>query len=243
VRNHRLGHLLHQGLVFANTQAPQGIPVKTDINQGMGVFPPQIREHPALDNAEQELTAITPGIPATSGPARRQISGLDGLLACCRIRDAGVKAHHDIGPQGLLDGNCLLGAEKELRAIQMGAKGCAGLGDLRQFLEAEDLESAAIRQNGPIPVHELVQAAETPDQLMAGPNIQMIGIAQDNLGIHLFQVFRSHGLHRRLGAHRHENRGLEDAVQGTHLAPAGGAEDELPRRVKGDLLCMEKGLR
>ena len=51
----------------------------------------------------------------------------------------------------------------------------------------------------------------------------MIGIAQNDLRADLFQVFRRHGLDRGLGAHRHEDRGFDVAVQGGEPARAGMA--------------------
>ena len=220
--DHRLGHLLHLSLVFTDTQAAQGIAVKADIDQRMGMFPTQIGIHPALHNPEKELIGPTLRLPAAPGPASGEIRRLDRLVPGGRIRNTGIKAHHDIRAQGLLYLNRLLRPEKELGTVQVRTKGRALLGDLGQLLQAEDLESAAIGEDGPIPVHKLVQAAETPDQLMAGPDIEMIGITEDNLGIHLGQVFRGDGLHRAQSAHRHKYRGLKGSMFGGHLAPTGG---------------------
>ena len=53
-------------------------------------------------------------------------------------------------------------------AVQMRLKGDARFGDLAQAGEAEDLESAGIRQDGARPRHEAVQAAKLADGSMAG---------------------------------------------------------------------------
>ena len=105
----------------------------------------------------------------------------------------------------------------------MGFEGSAFLGDLGEILEAEDLKTAAVGEDGPVPVHEFMQAAEAADQLMAGPDVEMVGVAEDDLGAQLLEVFRGHALDRGLGAHRHEDRGLHRAVQGAHLAAPGRA--------------------
>jgi len=44
-------------------------------------------------------------------------------------------------------------------------------GDLAQPAQAEDLEASGIGEDGPRPVHELVQAAEAADGLVPRPQI------------------------------------------------------------------------
>ena len=53
-------------------------------------------------------------------------------------------------------------------AVQMRAEQHAFFGDLAQAAQAEDLEAAGIGEDGPRPVHELVQPAELADRLVAG---------------------------------------------------------------------------
>ena len=72
-------------------------------------------------------------------------------------------------------------------AVQVRAEQHAFFGDLAQRVETENLESARIGEDRPGPVHELVQAAELADGLVAGPEEQMIGIAQDDLGVQIVQ--------------------------------------------------------
>jgi len=113
-------------------------------------------------------------------------------------------------------------AEEQLRAVEVRTEGRPFLGDRRQILEAEDLEAAAVGQDRSGPVHEAVETAEALDQLMAGPDEEMVGVAEDDLGPHLQQILRGHRLDGGLGADRHEDRRLEDAVPGPDLAAPGG---------------------
>ena len=46
--------------------------------------------------------------------------------------------------------------------------------------EAEHLEAAAVRQDRPIPAGEFVEATAPGDQLIAGAEHQVIGIAKNN---------------------------------------------------------------
>ena len=48
--------------------------------------------------------------------------------------------------------------------------------------EAEHLIAAAVGQDRPRPADEAVQAAAPRDEIVAGPQIQVIGVAQQDLG-------------------------------------------------------------
>ena len=61
-------------------------------------------------------------------------------------------------------------------------KTACSLGDLDAMGEAEELEAAAVGQDRAVPAHEAVQAAQRRDHLFAGPQGQVIGVAQDHLG-------------------------------------------------------------
>ena len=93
------------------------------------------------------------------------------------------------------------------------------LGYFCQIPQAEYLKASGIGQNRALPVHERVQAAELSDQFMTRPDKEMIGVAEDNLGAKLDEIFRGDGLDRRLGADRHENRGCEACHAGLPASP------------------------
>ena len=84
--------------------------------------------------------------------------------------------------------------------------------DLRGIAEAEDLETAGIGENGPIPAHELVQPTRTRHHTRARPEIQVIGVRQDNAGARLRELPRRQGFDRRPCAHRHEAGSLHHTV-------------------------------
>ena len=62
---------------------------------------------------------------------------------------------------------------------------------------------------------------------MPWPQIEMVGIAQDNLGAQLFQDVLRNGFDRPSGAHRHERGRLYRAVGGGDARLAGRAGLEL----------------
>ena len=60
--------------------------------------------------------------------------------------------------------------------------------DFADFGEAENLEAAAVGENGLVPVHEFVQPAGGADDVEAGAQIEMIGVAENDLRAHLVAV-------------------------------------------------------
>jgi hypothetical protein len=68
---------------------------------------------------------------------------------------------------------------------------------------------------------EAVQAAEGAITSSPGPQPQVEGVAQDDLRAHLLERARQHALDRAVGAHRHEDRRLDDAVVQREAAAAG----------------------
>ena len=94
-------------------------------------------------------------------------------------------------------------------------------GDLGQILETENLEPPGIGEDWPIPVHKLVQTAEAANEFVAGTDIEVVGVTEDDLRPDLDQILRCHRLDRTQGAHRHEDRRLHGAVQGRDFAAAG----------------------
>ena len=118
----------------------------------------------------------------------------------------------------------------------MRAEGDARFGDGAQRSQRHDLESAGIGQDRVRPVHEAVQSAQGRDALGAGPQHQVIGVAEQDLGAGGGDRLRLHRLHRRGRAHGHEGRRLDGAVRGRDAAAPGGA-------VGGEELEAERGRR
>src|SRR5436190_16817415 len=95
--------------------------------------------------------------------------------------------------------------------------------DLAPRREAEQLIPAAVGEDGALPADETVQTAAARDQLVAGAQVQVIGVAEDDLRAGLFEVALAHRLDASLRADRHERRRLHDAVRRAQLAKARGA--------------------
>ena len=85
------------------------------------------------------------------------------------------------------------------------------------------LKAAAIGQDRQRPVHEGVQAAERGDALGAGPQHQVISIAEHDFGAGRGYGLRQQALHGALRADRHEGRRLHAPMRRDDLAAARGA--------------------
>ena len=67
-------------------------------------------------------------------------------------------------------------------AVVDGAEGDAVVADVEQRVaKREDLEAAGVGQDRPVPARERVQAAQLRDQLVARAEMEVIGVAEDDL--------------------------------------------------------------
>ena len=65
-----------------------------------------------------------------------------------------------------------------------------------------------------------MEAALPRDQFVARPKIEVVGVAENDFGAHVFQMLGRERLDGPLGADRHERRGLDHAVRGREVAAA-----------------------
>ena len=64
-----------------------------------------------------------------------------------------------------------------------------------------------------MPIHELMQSARLSHEVFAGAQVQVVGIAEQNLRADLLHLPGGHGLHARRGAHGHIDRRLNIPVR------------------------------
>src|SRR5262249_41115142 len=118
-------------------------------------------------------------------------------------------------------------------AIDGGSELGAGLRDLPELREAEDLESAGVGEDRAIPAHEAMKPAELLHEVVSRPEEEMVRIGENDLGAGRAEVVRPQRLHRRVRADRHEDWRFDDSVGGRESAGArravGGEKLELHR--------------
>ena len=99
-----------------------------------------------------------------------------------------VEGDRDVRAERLLDADRELRREPVDRAVEVAAERDAVLVDDPQVAERDDLEAARVGQDRAVPVHEPMQAAEPRDPLVPGPQVQVVGVGQDDRGADVAEV-------------------------------------------------------
>ena len=228
-----LDDLVHHLRGLAHRQASNAIAVQVHLRDLAHMLHPQVREGAALVDAEQQLLGIQGPLPGVE-PGHLRLAALEppggpgagafGVIIRGGVLHALVKGHGDGGAQVGLDAHTLLRAHKNSAAVDMGGEGHALLPDVPQLGQGEHLEAAAVGEHGAVPAGEGPDAPQSPDRLVTGAQVEVIGIAELDLASQLLQVI---GGDRPLdgsgGGHVHKAGGLHRAVDRGKLPPAGGA--------------------
>ncbi len=121
-------------------------------------------------------------------------------------------------------------------AIQVRTEDDAFFDDFADTGEAEDLKSAGIGEDGARPGHEAVQSAEGADELVTGAQVEVIGIAEEDLDVEILgEVALGEALDGGLGADGHEDGRADIAVRGMQYPGAGPGDGALGLDFEGDL--------
>ena len=118
----------------------------------------------------------------------------------------------------------LLRPHKNPLSVDMRLEIDAFLLDLPEFCQGKHLKSPGIGQYRTVPIEKFPYTAHSVNQVIAGTDMQMVGVGQLHLTANFLQI---HGGHappdRRTGAHIHEHRRLYGTVYRLHHASAGMA--------------------
>ena len=235
VRRRPVHDLVHAVLVGAERAADRDA-VDGARGDRLGGLDPQVLVDAALDDAVDEL-ALGPvgGVPVQAAlqPAVRALGRARRVLARDVERRALVEDEREVGAQRGLDLHRRLGAHELLGAVEVGAEAHALLldredapGAVRPHRRApldlvgdgavahrEDLEAARVGDDRRAPAHELVQAAEALDELVAGIEEQVERVPQDHVVAEVRDLVREQALDGGLRRQRDE-RGRADGRRG-----------------------------
>ena len=135
-----------------------------------------------------------------------QADGFLDLLAGGLGGWALVKAHGDVGAEGVLHVDGLARAEEDLCAVEVRLEEHALVGQLAPLGETEYLKAAAVGENGTVPVHELGESAASAHDFGTGAEVEMVHVAEEDAGLDDFaEIPGKDALDRALRAHRHED--------------------------------------
>ena len=127
----------------------------------------------------------------------------------------------------------MFGCEEVRTTVEVRAEADAIFSDFAQRVEREDLESARVSEHGAWPTDEAMQAAHAANGLVTGTQVEVIGVAENDLGAERFEDILRDCLDRSLGTDGHEDGRLDGLVREdeTGTATAGsGFSDELEGR-------------
>ena len=150
-------------------------------------------------------------------PPVRAIHRVFRVFLIRRTRTALVERHHDVRAYLALDIHHAFRRKEQLPSVDMTAKPYALFGHLADIRQAEHLKTAAVRQYRPRPTFKPVQSAGLTKNLRPRPQIEMIGVAQDDLRLDVFlQLLALHTLHRSGCPDRHKYRREDISVVGMY---------------------------
>jgi len=237
----RFHHLQTEGPRLADREAADRVPIGVEVEEGSSAFTAKIRKHRPLDDRKERVAGgergnagaeMVVGLPC---PADRASHGFPGVFVADGVLGALVEDHEDVAPEGELDVDGGFGGEGVGGAVKVGLKGDAAIGELAEVGKAEDLEAAGVGENGVAPGHEAMESAELANQFVAGPEEEVVGVCQDDLGVEVLEIALVEGFDGRLGADGHEHGGLDIAVGGVEDAGAGAGSGALGEEFEGDL--------
>ncbi len=209
----------------------------------------------ALDDPEHRLArrafALVPREAAVE-PAVGPLGRAGRVVEVGVVRRALVEDERDVGAERGLDAHRLLGAHEALDAVEVGAKAHALLGDVEDravvaraaapaldlvgdvpVREREDLKAARVGDDRAVPVHELVEAAELADALVAGPQVEVEGVAEDHLVAERRDLVRVEPPDRA-GRRERDERGRRDlAVRSAEPPGPGGSVTRFDLEARG----------
>ena len=215
------GELVALGVGFADGEAADGEAVEGEAAQVVGAAQAEVAVAGALHDAEEGLGRVFAGAQGALGPAVGEVHGGLGGGVVGGGGDALVEHHHDVAADGALHGDAGFGREVVEFAVHVAAKLGALFGHNAGVGQGKNLKAAGIREHGPVPTHETVDAAELLKHLGSGAEEEVVGVGQQDLGADLAEAGGVHVFHRGLGADRHEDRGSHLAVEGLKTGGAG----------------------
>ena len=178
-------HFIHQRLGLADGQAAYGYAV-LGVGQAAGkTFGAEVLIEIALNYGKERLVAASLCLDAALEPARGELHRRLRLLVGVAVFRTLVELHYYVGAEVFFYFNSLFGREQMARAIDMRIEIYPLFLYLVELGEGKYLKSAAVGEDGSIPVHELVQTARLFYHVVARAHIQVIGVGKNYLAARL----------------------------------------------------------
>ena len=223
-----LYHLIHHLGRFSYGKTADGISVCSLVGNKLGCFSSQLWEGTTLHDREETLVVtierfgLIETLETTVQPALCHLKALLGILEVALSWRTLVESHHDVGTDDALCVHHVLWGKDMFASVDMRTELATFLSQLTDTGERENLETTTVGEDRTLPAIESMQAACCLHDLKSWTEVEVIGIAQDNLSLHLVaKLVEVDSLHRTYGSHRHEDWSLDLSVVGGDDASAG----------------------
>ena len=124
-----------------------------------------------------------------------------------------VERHADVGADRGLDLHREFRREPVQAPVQVAAEGDALVVDPVDAGEREDLEPARVGEDGTVPSHEPVESAESLQDARARPQVEVIGVPEQDLDPRVAEFPGRERFHRSERPDGHEARGVDRAAR------------------------------
>ena len=138
-----------------------------------------------------------------------------------------VEGHDHVGAEPPLDPGHPLRGEPVRAPVDVAAKGRAVVVDRARGGEREDLVAAGVGQDRAAPAHEVTHSAAALDDLVAGAQVEVVGVGQQKRRSHAGQLVGREALHGAQRPDRHEHRSLDYILPHEEPPGAGRALDRV----------------
>ncbi len=162
-------------------------------------------------------------VEGARGPGHGEAETFFGALACGGIFGALVEGHDDVCAESDLHIDRMLRSEEVRAAVEVRTKLDAIVIDFAKLAERENLEAAGVSEQGARPTDEAMQATHAADGFVSWAQIEVIGVAEDDLCAERFERVLRDGLDSALGADGHEDWCFDGLVR----------QDEAPAAATG----------
>ena len=153
-------------------------------------------------------------------PRHCQAQAFFSARAVGGILGAFIEGHGNVSAEGDLHVHGMLWREEVTGAVEVRAEADTFVRDFAESAEGKDLKAAGVGEHGARPGDKAMQAAHAADRLVAGAQIEMVGVAKDDFGAEGFERVLGNCLYGASGADGHEDGGFDGPMGQVKLGAA-----------------------
>ena len=203
IRTDNVQHFIHDFLGLAYGKPAYRHSALCKRRGSLYAFNAQIFVQIALHYGEKHLIFARMRLDAPLQPRKSALHCARRFTIIRARRRTFVKRHDYVRAELLFYLYCRFGREIVRRTVVIRGKFHAVVGDFAHGRKGKYLKTAAVSQNGSVPIHEPVQSPGALHYVASRTQIQMVGVGQHYLRARFLNLFGSKPLYPRVRAHGH----------------------------------------